>query len=352
MKVAILLYQNIQHAPFLRFYTQLLEKNNVEYDVVFLNRNPSLAEDSLPGCISIKWFGKRKTIINKLFSALRYKRESLKILKKNRYDFVFVLTTMPGVLLCNYLVKKYDKKYVFDVRDYTKEHYGWYFDKERKLVSHSVFNVISSPDFKRFLPNANYHVCHNCNFNRETDFVFHERKHETIKISYIGSIQYIEYCLALIELVVLDDRFELAFYGNEAINHKVSEKVKDLRNSRITFKGPFAPSKKSEIYEESDIVFNCYGNDNNIVRFAISNKYYDAAFHCKPLLVSPNTTMERLLGKFSFSIDFNVIHDLNSLFDWYNNLDKKEFAFFCKNIIEKANEDNNVLERIISNEIK
>lgn len=45
MKVAVLLYQNMRHAPFLKFYERIFqETEGVDYDVIYLDRHPELNE--------------------------------------------------------------------------------------------------------------------------------------------------------------------------------------------------------------------------------------------------------------------------------------------------------------------
>lgn len=79
--------------------------------------------------------------------------------------------------------------------------------------------------------------------------------------------------------------------------------------------GPFMPKDKPEIYKNSDLIFNCYGNDRLLVKYAISNKYYDGAIYRKPLLVSPNTSMAELSGDCAFALDLESSRGLEELYN-------------------------------------
>ena len=336
MKIAVLLYQNMRYAPFVKLYEQILHAvDEVTYDVIYLNRNPELQELCDDHHIAISWFGKNnQSSVNKAITSVLYSFRVKKILNCKSYDFIIVLTTMPGVLLANYLIKHFHKRYLMDIRDYTREYIKPYFFIEKKIVNGSAINVISSPDFVKFLPSAEYHVCHNLTIPGTVVEGTRLKKApgKRIVIAYVGIIQYVEQCLQLIKLVNADDRFELRFYGPEDGNNEISTYIAQLNNPRISMKGRYLPKDKGKIITQSDILFNCYGNGNNIVKYAISNKYYDGACYRSPLLVSPSTTMARLTGEFGFPLDFKNVSDLEELYRWYCKINAQAFEQYCTHL--------------------
>lgn len=351
MRVAVLLYQNMRHAPFLKFYENLFQKvENVEYDVIYLDRHPELNEPNDEHHIPISWVGKDDhNVISKVLTSATYPSKARKVLNAKNYDFIFALTTMPGVFLANYLIRNYADKYLLDIRDYTKEHIRGYYKTEKRVVQNAAINVISSPDYTSFLPEAEYHVCHNLNIP-EAEIcpeVFKKSLSDRIVIAYVGNIQYVDYCMRLIKLVETDDRFEFHFYGPEGGTLEVTSYVNGLKNPRISMKGRFKPEEKEMIFSQSNLIFNCYGNDNNIVKYAISNKYYDAAYYRRPLIVSPNTTMSRLAGEFAFPIDLKKAESLDELYSWYKKINSSLFEQYCASVVETAKEDNSRLEDFI-----
>ena len=270
MRVAVLLYQNMRHAPFLKFYESVFQKmEDGEYDVIYLDRHPELQEPVDEHHIPIPWVGKNDhNFISKSLTAAVYPIRAKRILSRKHYDFIFVLTTMPGVFLADYLTSEYAGRYLFDIRDYTKEHIKAYFHAEKKVVEGSQVNIVSSPDYIRFLPEAEYCVCHNINLpsNRSGIEKFEKAPSQRVVIAYVGNIQYVEYCMKLVQMVEKDDRFEFHFYGPEGGSLELTDYVNRLQCDRISMKGRFKPEEKQGIFENSDIIFNCYGNDNNIVR--------------------------------------------------------------------------------------
>ena len=355
IRVGILMFQNMRYAPFLRMYENLLESmNSVEYDVIYYDRDRTLGEIQDLHHVALPWHGKGTLAapkIEKMANFVFYAIDARKLLSKKKYDFVIVLTTFPSVLLANYLISNYRGRYLVDIRDYTQERFKPYFDLESKAFSNAAMCVISSPGFVNFLPVQQYYNCHNIDANATKM----ERPHfvkacsRRIIISYIGSVSYETQCKQLIDLVVRDERFEFHLYGNEANGTEVSEYVLEKDCPRVKMMGSFMPKDKPKIYGSSDLVFNCYGNDRMLVKYAISNKYYDGAIFRKPLLVSPNTSMAELSGDGEFDLDLDKISDLEELYQWYENLDERKYICFADRLLEIAIEQNkNLLTKIES----
>lgn len=357
IRVGILMFQNMRYAPFLRMYENLLESmSGVEYDVIYYDRDRSLGETQDMHHIALPWHGKGTLAapkIEKMANFVFYTIDARKCLSEKKYDFVIVLTSFPAVLLANYLTNNYRGRYLVDIRDYTQEKFKPYFKLESKAFLNAAMCVISSPGFVNFLPKHHYYNCHNIDANAATIKRPHFSKayDRRIIISYIGSISYEMQCKRLIDLVVQDDRFEFYLYGNEANGTEVSEYVLEKKCSRVKMMGAFLPKDKPKIYGNSDLVFNCYGNDRMLVKYAISNKFYDGAIFRKPLLVSPNTSMAELSGDCAFALDLENISGLEELYQWYESLDEKKYICFADELLDNAIKQNKKLLTMIENYI-
>lgn len=350
-KIGIILFQNMRLAPFLKNYLNILKKiPETKIDVIYLDRIPGLHDEKDDEHIAIKWKAFcGNNVFCKMYNCATYPYKVKKIIKKNGYDFLIVLTTMPAVLLCNFLKKNYAKRYIVDVRDYTREHIAWYKKRENVVFSNSALNVISSPGFKSFLPENSYYIMHNINWdsNVQVEKLEQVKKREKIRISYIGSIQYKTQCKKLIDLVKNDCSFEFFFYGNEMDNDEIKTYIDIIDCDRIKMMGTFKPTEKQRIYNETSLVFNCYGNDSLLLTKAISNKHYDGAMYQRPLLVSPQTLMEELAGEFAYSVDFEKLKDLVDLKTWFYNIDEKKFSEYTKSVIDNAIRENLKTEHMI-----
>lgn len=353
MKVGIIMFQNMRYAPFLETYERILDHENADYEIIYFNRDASLQEENDDKHIPINWHGKGTLSapkFEKLINFFSYRLQLLKLLNSKQYSHLIILTTFPAVLISGYLKKNYAHKYIVDIRDYTQEHNAIYFALERTAIENSAFSLISSAGFVNFLPKSNYVRCHNIsdNANLSKCVPLSVRTEKRIIISYIGTISYEQQCLELIILVANDDRFEFHFYGNEAHGNTVSAYIAQLGNKRVKMMGAFTPDQKAQIYADTDIVFNCYGNKDALVKYAISNKYYDGALYGKPLLVSPNTAMAEESGAFAYAIDLESAIDLEGVYQWYQKLDEDAFMKYAQSVIKRSLDDNRRMkERVV-----
>lgn len=356
MRVGFVAFSNIKYSPYINAYTKIFDKHpQIEYEIIFLNRYGSLNEVDQKGAVPIKWFGKNANAANKVIKLMNFfwfATKCKQIIKRKNYDFIICLTTVPAVLLSGFLVKHYKGRYIVDIRDYTHENNKIFWRKECDVIRYSACNVISSPGFTNFLPENEYILMHNYNGeckdeNNKSGYAFEKKTELPLRISYIGSVSYEAQCKKIIDLVIKDERFEMHFWGNESSNKNISRYIRQLANSRVVFNGPFEPSEKKEIYRASDLVFNCYGNSTPLVKYAISNKYYDGAFYKKPLLVSPHTAMEDVSKGYAFALDLSSAQDLNELFHWYNSINAQSYSLYGQEVIEKTIGENKIAEEKI-----
>lgn len=353
-KIGIVAFSNMRYCPYYKFYSHIIENsNNLDYEIIYCNRFPRLGECSDEKHIPVRWLcgeGNSAPKIKKLKAFYSFALDVKKILRAKNYDRIIVLTTVPSVLLLGTLLRKYKGRYIVDIRDYTNEGRSLFRWLERIAVRNSVCNVISSPGFANFLPTAEYNICHNMSDSllKQEMRSCSLKKAGTIIISYIGSITYVGQCKKLINLIVSDDRFEFHFYGNEINGTEISDYVKHINCNRIRMYGPFLPEDKERIYSDSDLVFNCYGNDSELLRYALSNKLYDGAAYGKPLIVSPNTSMKEVSGKYAYALDLENDDSLDGLYSWYKSLEPNGYdEFRRKLLIESAEENKKTEERIV-----
>lgn len=334
MKAVIIAFNNIIYSPYIKTYSNFLDKKNICYDVILPDRN-NIDEALGENLYRIKWNPKKGKISNSLF----FRKEVLKILKRNKYDFIFVLTTMPAVLLSSYLIRKYKNRYLVDVRDYTQENLKPYYWIECGVIKNAAMRVISSKGFENFLPEADYFLSHNLSQDYASPKeVFDKNTDGKIRIGYVGSISYVEHCKHVIDLVAKDERFTFHFYGRESEKKEISTYIDTLGCERIKYFGKYVPQEKESIINSVDLLFNVYGNETPLVKYAISNKFYDSFFYKKPLLTSPGTYMSTQAGDYSFDIDYNTAN-LDALYDWYNSLDGEKMVNFMNSTFEEFAKD-------------
>lgn len=331
MKICLVLFADVLYSPYANFYIDFLTKHNIDFDVIFLNRDSKI-RTKYPS----NYFCFKKNNNNKIITCLRYISFVKKTIKKNGYNRLIIFTSTLSVLLNNFLTIKFKRKYIVDIRDYTFENLFIFKFFEKRVLKNSYANVISSKYFSKFLPKFNYKISHNIDFGLKT---IQSTNCDHITIGYVGSISYADEVLPLIDLVRKDNRFSFYFYGNDSTGGLIENYINKINCDRIKFFGRFNYSEKTNIYKNIDIIFNCYGNKTNLVKYALSNKLYDGIILCKPLLTSPDTAMSFELDKFTYSSCFGEETDLNALYDWFVGFDFSLYRQFCKSKLLEIEHD-------------
>ncbi len=163
MKIGIITFSDRNNMPYLRYYEDIIRKEKVNYECIFWDRFTNKKTEKINNeyTLHIKCLpGANK--LGKIIPMLKYKYIVEKIIKKEQYTHLIILTTLPGVLINKVLLKQFKNKYILDIRDYTYEKYEFYKKIVDKLVDNSFFTAISSKGFLRFLnDNKKIVPCHN-----------------------------------------------------------------------------------------------------------------------------------------------------------------------------------------------
>ncbi len=346
MKVGIIAFNNIQFCPYIKPYTIHCQKKKVDYNVIFFDR---LLQGSMnKNEIAISWNSRRSKLIN----FIQFARKVSKLISNNTYDFLIVLTTIPAVLLSTVLVSQYKNRYIIDIRDYTYEGNKFFWLRECKVIHYAAARVISSPGFASFLPHEKYVLCHNNTHYKSGISNRHEfsQTAKRIIIGYVGSLSYASMCKIVIDLVKNDERFCFHFYGKETVGNLIQNMISMVDCDRIVYFGEYDPNEKGKIISKIDILFNVYGNDRQLVKYALSNKLYDGIYFKKPILTSPNTDMSRYAGILSFDIDSNT-KDLNQLYRWYKSLKSGPIEKYTGEFINKVENEQDVFFNMLDSMI-
>lgn len=117
-------------------YTNILDNNNLKYDVVYWRRYNIEEKIFCNKLFAYNVF--QNDEINKLIklkNMFGYANYVKKLIKQKNYNKIIILSTLPGVLLENYLVKFKKHEYILDIRDAElKDKLLKHVDKPRNLA--------------------------------------------------------------------------------------------------------------------------------------------------------------------------------------------------------------------------
>ena len=155
MRIGILLPTNVYFAPYSRVYTDIFDQHGISYDILYFdkrNLNEPAAYRFAANVSSTDGNLKR------FWGYWRYARFLAKAIKREGYDRLIVCGPQIAIFLYPFLKKHYAGKFILDYRDLSIEQR--FMKRYRKLLAISAYNMISSPGFKRCLPEANYILSH------------------------------------------------------------------------------------------------------------------------------------------------------------------------------------------------
>ena len=330
-KTAIIGFANLYSMPYAAKYIDAVENLGMDYDLIYWDREHESAHKD-NHYVFHKAIDSSKNVALKLSSFFGFKRFAVDVLKKNKYDKIIVLYSLPAVLLRGYLKKNYAQNYVFAYTDYTFENNPIYKRWIKTAVQNSYLTTITSKGFQRYLPDTkNMMVAHNAaGLDEECGEDDSAKSDDKIVISYIGMLRQYEHIKRFVSNLANDERFILNYYGNGFCEEQLRSYISENDIGNVHVHGRYGPEDKSRLIRECDIINNCFENDI-FQKYAMTNRFYDAVIHCKPQIVNADSYSEQVVSGGGLGIAINP--DEGNLGDkihsWYMSLDKKALRENC-----------------------
>lgn len=234
---------------------------------------------------------------------LRHKRE---------FDYVHVCdfdTALTGSVICKLL----GKPYVFDIFDYIGNcpinFIELIVDKmEHWIINNSKVTIICTEQRKNQIKGShpkNLEVIHNSPANIQLGDLLIKGEENKIKIVYVGILQDFRMILELAEVVKGFPQLELHVGGFGKLEADVKKIQQDSNN--IFFYGKLSYPDTLALEKQADIMTALY--DPSIINhyYAAPNKFYEALFLGKPLIMVKNTGMSQVVqdNGLGILIDYN-----------------------------------------------
>lgn len=338
MKILLLGFSKIKYMPYANFYLDNLDKAKHNIHLLYWNRDLKEEDTDQYQNYTLHEFKcyqeDQVSKVSKLKNFCKYRSYVLKLIKKEKFDFIIVLHTLPGVLIAKKLRKHYAGRYIFDYRDSTYEKFAPYKKIIANLVNYSYTTFVSSDGFRKFLPQSEkLYISHNI----LTDSLKHrEEKAEKdvgsdkIRIAFWGFIRHEALNREIIKKIAKDKRFELHYYGREqttALNLK--KYAQEIGAENVFFHGEYKPEDRYDFVKNTDIIHNVYYDDNMML--AMGNKYYDGIIFYLPQICMNGSFMGESVEKNGIGWQVNPYDEdfLEKIYVNYQNLHKDIFYNRC-----------------------
>lgn len=166
-----------------------------------------------------------------------------------------------------------------------------------------------------------------------------------IKFAFTGNARYLSIYNMCIIIGEHFPQHEFHFYGT--LNYFTEKQINIVSGYKnVIIHGPFNnPDDLPEIYSKIDFVISTYDSVGINVRYAESNKIYEAMFFETPIFVSTNTVLEKIVNHYKMGYALNalnneeVIRTINSITEETYN----QFRLSLKSIDKKDSVNDNTL---------
>jgi hypothetical protein len=352
MKVCLVSFIAPYTIPYINIYIKKIKELQLDCDIIFWDRDGSCKDEVKDRIHYIPFVSKAPTNLSKIKRYLQYIPATIfirKKLKKGNYNKVIFLQTHAAIACKSIILKQYSNKYIIDIRDFTLENFSLFRKVEKKVIEKSFCTVISSRGYKKFLPSFEYILAHNYTKIEQKilETVYNNCKKEKINIAFIGYIRFYDIAKKILILFANDSRFHISYIGTGANILKEFCDKYNIKN--ITLHDKFKPEETINFYKECDLINNLYGNHNNYLDFALSNKLYYAAQLHIPILVSEDTYSSSIVEKYHLGISWNPDEEnsVDKLYKKYCEFDRKKMKQMSEKFLDEVIKDNKKFENKI-----
>lgn len=360
MKIAIVSIVNIKHMSLISLYTDIFDKKNIKYDLVYIDKYNVYEKNNANNIYKyILDIERTDSKIKKIKKYLGFRKYVKNVISKNKYDLLIIWKTETALLLFDLLLFKFSNQYILNIRDYFNEKFKVIYLLENIIVQNSIYTTVSSKKFLEFLPPSDRYIY----VNSLNPYIYEASKKQrqifkvdkTIRLCFIGYVRFYEEDKKLLRALKNDERFVVQYFGSGS--EVLESYAKENSIGNVEFISGFDSAETLKLLKKANVINNLYGNKNIALDTAISIKYYYSIFFKMPLLVYKNTYMEEITRDtgHAFIFDGNYENLAERIYDWYINLNEENINNNLNNKLEKIKKENllfyNKLVTVINKEV-
>ncbi len=328
MKIALILSGSLKYAPYAKYYINLLEENKIEYDVISWNRG--MSDEGAKYTFKTKQDGKNALVakVQKAINYFRYSSFVQKVCRGKDYDCLIIFTVQMGLILSRFLLKTQKRRYIFDIRDYSK--LDRYMHKLLdKLLYNSVLNVVSSQSFEKWLLHE-CTVCHNVDYTRLNNISSEGISDPVIppyKVASIGNFLESDINIELLKQLLNNKLFCFYYIGKANIDkEKLKKYVNDYGVMNVKMMGAYSPDETDTLYRHNCDFVNIIRRESAINKYALPNKLYNGIILGKPIITNrANIAIADLIDRYYLGIILDEPFSSEAIINEINAFDRKAF---------------------------
>ena len=312
MKIALICPSNILYMPYVSNYKNILNQNNVNCSVINWDRLQIENMDR-----EYKYKDKKIGHQRNYFDYLKYKHFIIKILNEKKYDKLIVFGFQLSHFLKKYLIKMYEGKYVIDIRDFNKV---LKYSNPKKLIVCSSFTVISSPGYKKWLPESDKYVI---NHNTQMDSLEELRDidiktdKQEINISNVGATRDSEVNIELINALSNNESINIYYHGEGLANRDINNHIKKNKIKNVLLTGRYNKENEEALYMKSNLINVLKQNNGINDANSLPNRLYNAVQYGKPMIALKGTYLAEQIKKYKLGLILSSFDDIEEKINRY-----------------------------------
>ena len=283
MKIALIIPINLKFAPYVQYYTRILDEKQIEYKIVLWDKRNIKEEADSIFRFHTSDFNRKRTFLGYIL----FIRHCKKYLRKEKFDKIIFFTIAPLFFMGQRFLKKYKGKYLLDIRDDSP--FRRRFRKRFNEVCNNAESiVVSSPKFAEWVKTEST-ICHNVDMEMMTKY---SDTYPTIGfnlpivITFAGMMIEQNINIQIIKQLGNNPDYKFRFVGRPNLGMKEVENYsKDNNLENVVFEGEYKKEDIVDIYRADTDLINIFRENTLINKNALPNKLYDAILAGIPLVV-------------------------------------------------------------------
>lgn len=342
MKIGLIIPANEGFQPFVTIFKKILDKEKVEYESVIWDRM-NMVEN---GIVYHRLSSPAQNNILKLINYAGFARFAAKISKKRKYDKLIIFGPQLALFMYPFLKKHFKNRFWMDYRDLSIEQKCLRLYK--KILDISEYISISSPGFKKALPNGfDYILSHNFDIDEikkviEEPATVTKKSSNSLTISTIGSIRDYDANAEVIDNIRNNPDIRLRFIGKGIASDSLQKYAESVNATNVEFQGYYDKVDEHTFYEETDFV-NIYYPHLFSHDTALSNRFYKSLVFKKPMIVRSCSIQGDYVEKYNLGLSLDNCNGLQDKLKAFST--DTEFESRCNDLLKEFIKDYSIFEK-------
>lgn len=339
MYIGLILPGNIWFAPYVRIYTRILDAEKVKYAIVSWNRDGGDEQEGF------QYQEKQGDGSAGFVAYLRYIRFVKRVTRSEAFDKLIVFGPQMTCLL-NLFLLKYKSKFVIDYRDLSIEQRVGFKQIYTFFLKKSFANVISSPGFKRVLPNRDYLISHNFESEKARQILgeTRERSFNTlngIDVLTIGGIRDYSSNIEIVKSLANIDGVRCRFVGKGIAANRIESFCRENSIQNVSFHGYYPKSKEPDFIKDCTFL-NIFYPRVITHDTAMSNRFYNSLLYKRPMIVTRGTTQGDYAEEFGVGLAIDNGVGLEKRLAEFTQKDFQEYSNKCDDLLNSFLKDEDI----------